>query len=234
MKFLNDYRLFWRETRRHFRTTGAVLPSSPFLARALAAPLEERHTAARILEVGPGTGAVTRAIAKRMRADDTLDAVELNEQFVEQLRQRIERHADFARTRSQIRVIHCSVQDLPGEAVYDYIISGLPLNSFPSSLVKLIFQAYRRLLKPGGVLTYFEYVLVRQLQTPFVNRFERRRLYRVGRVVDEYIRAFQVDRERVFMNVPPAVVRHLKLKPVEAAANPAAIPAARKGGLAVR
>jgi hypothetical protein len=46
-----------------------------------------------------------------------------------------------------------------------------------------------------------------------VNKGERRRLYRVGRVVNKYIKAFQTRRERVFMNVPPAIVRHLHLKP---------------------
>jgi len=63
------------------------------------------------------------------------------------------------------------------------------------------------------VLSYFEYVLIRQLKTPFAGRRERRRLYRVGRLVGQYIRSFQVRREQVLMNVPPAVVRHLHLKP---------------------
>ncbi len=72
---------------------------------------------------------------------------------------------------------------------------------------------YERLLKPGGTLTYYEYVLIRQLKTPFVGRRERRRLYRVGRVIGDYIRDFQVRRQKVLINVPPAIVRHLHLKP---------------------
>jgi phospholipid N-methyltransferase len=112
-----------------------------------------------------------------------------------------------------VEIIHAGVEELLGEGVYDFIISGLPLNNFPVALVRKIFQAYNRLLKPGGTLSYYEYVLIRQLKTPFVNRRERRRLYRVGRVVGKYIRAHQIRRQRVFMNVPPAVVRHLRLKP---------------------
>lgn len=217
MSFWSEYGVFWRETRRSFRTTGAVMPSSPFLAQAMIAPLDNISHGARILEVGPGTGSVTRAIARRLRPHDHLDAVELNPQFVEQLRRRCEREPAFADRRDQISVIHSAVENLPGDGVYDFIVSCLPFNSFPSGLVRRIFSAYSRLLKPGGMLTYFEYVLVRQLQTPFVNRVERRRLYRVGRVVDQYIRDFQVHRERVFMNVPPAIVRHLQLKPVAVA-----------------
>jgi hypothetical protein len=51
------------------------------------------------------------------------------------------------------------------------------------------------------------------LKTPFVNRRERRRLYKIGRVVGSYVRDFQIHRERIFINVPPAMVRHLRFQP---------------------
>ena len=89
----------------------------------------------------------------------------------------------------------------------------MPLNNFSVAQVREIYRVYNRLLKPGGTLTYYEYVFIRQLKTPFSDRRERRRLYRVGRVVGRYIRTYQVRRERVLMNMPPAVVRHLRLKP---------------------
>ena len=193
--------------RRNFRTTGAILPSSRFLARALAKHLEAPRPAARILEVGPGSGSVTVEIARRMRTDDRLDAVEINPHFVELLRQRVAREDVFRPVREQIEIVQAGLQELPGESVYDYIVSGLPLNNFSVDLVRQIFASYSRLLKPGGVLTYYEYVLVRQLKTPFVDRRERRRLFRVGRVVGHYIRDYQIRRERIFINVPPATVR---------------------------
>jgi phospholipid N-methyltransferase len=213
MSFWSECGTFLKESRRHFRATGALLPSSRFLARTLAAPLSGVRTPCRILEVGPGTGAVTRAIARRLIPGDQLDAVELNPRFVERLRLILLHDPVLIARRPQIRVIHSPVQELPGEAVYDHIISGLPLNNFPVTVVREIFKAYSRLLKPDGVLTYFEYVLIRQLKSPFVGRRERRRLYRVGRVVSEYIRTYQVRRKQVLMNVPPAIVRHLHLKP---------------------
>jgi phospholipid N-methyltransferase len=213
MSFWSECGTFFKESRRHFRATGALLPSSRFLARTLAAPLSATRPPCRILEVGPGTGAVTRAIARRMIPGDQLDAVELNPRFVERLRLIVLHDPVLIARKPQIRVIQGLVQELEGEAVYDHIISGLPLNNFPVTVVRDIFKGYSRLLKPGGVLTYFEYVLIRQLKTPFVGRRERRRLYRVGRVVSEYIRSYQVRRKQVLMNVPPAVVRHLHLKP---------------------
>src|SRR3712207_2100544 len=59
---VRDHLEFLRQFRRQFETTGAVAPSSRFLAAAMTGPLSRRTKPARILEVGPGTGAVTRKI----------------------------------------------------------------------------------------------------------------------------------------------------------------------------
>jgi phosphatidylethanolamine/phosphatidyl-N-methylethanolamine N-methyltransferase len=221
MNYLSECGTFFRESRRHFRATGAVMPSSRFLARALASPLGGPRRPCHILEVGPGTGSVTREVLKRMIPGDRLDAVELNEHFVQRIRLLLQHDPRFSRFREQVRVIHSPVEKIVGEGVYDHIISGLPLNNFPVALVREIFRAYMRLLKPGGTLSYFEYSLIRQLKSPFVGRRERRRLYRVGRIVNGYIRSYQVQRQQVLMNVPPAVVRHLHLKPSFSAAKQA-------------
>jgi phospholipid N-methyltransferase len=213
MRYLEECGDFIRECRRHFRSTGAILPSSRFLARALASDLRRSRSPARILEVGPGTGSVTREILKQLLPGDHLDAVEINGYFVSRLQQRFLEEPLFASRRHQVRIIHGGVEELPGEGVYDFIVSGLPLNNFPVELVRSIFRVYSRLLKPGGTLTYYEYVFVRQLKAPFVNRRERRRLYRVGRIVSRYINNYQVRRERIFINVPPALVRHLCFTP---------------------
>jgi phospholipid N-methyltransferase len=213
MRYWLEAGRFFREYRRHGRSTGALLPSSRFLARALVSELRKRRSPGRILEVGPGTGSVTQQIIRHLLPDDRLDAVEINGQFVTLLRRRLEQEWSFRCLPNQVRIIEAAVESLPGEGIYDFIVSGLPLNNFPVAQIRSIFAAYRRLLKPGGTLTYYEYVLIRQLKTPFCNRRERRRLYRVGRLVGGYIRSFQVRRERILINVPPAIVRHLRLKP---------------------
>lgn len=213
MGFWSDYGAFWKVSRKSFRTTGAVMPSSRFLAKALTTALEGPRKPAHILEVGPGTGAVTKKIAQQLQTDDRLDCVELNEQFADRVRSLIQTNAVFDSHRDHIQVIHAGVEELPGDGVYDFIISGLPFNSFPGVVVSRIFESFSRLLKPGGVLSYFEYEFIRQLQTPFVNKDERIRLHHVGKVVNKYIKAYQTRRERVFMNVPPAIVRHLHMKP---------------------
>src|SRR5437773_2720220 len=77
-----EYRIFIREARDSFHTVGAVLPSGRFLARAIASQLRGRDRPMRVLEVGPGTGALTWEIVRYIRPQDRLDIVELNSQFV--------------------------------------------------------------------------------------------------------------------------------------------------------
>jgi phospholipid N-methyltransferase len=213
MRYWTQCGRFLGECRRHFRDTGAILPSSRFLARALVSELRGPRGPSRILEVGPGTGSVTKEILRHLRPGDHFDAVEINSHFIEMLRKRLEREWYRHPLRDCIHLIHAPVEELIGAGVYDYIVSGLPLNNFPVGQVRKIFRAYDRLLKPGGTLTYYEYVFIRQLKTPFAGRRERRRLHCVGRVVGNYIDNYQVRRERIFINVPPATVRHLRFKP---------------------
>jgi phospholipid N-methyltransferase len=224
MSFLKDCAEFLGEFRRNFHTTGAILPSSRFLARALVSEVALPRGPARILEVGPGTGPVTREIARVLQPDDRLVAVEINPKFVRHLRERIQIEPLFKEHAHKIELIEAPVESLPGEGVYDFIISGLPFNNFPPGQVRAIFRTFVRLLKPGGTMTYFEYLLVRQLKTPFVNHQERRRLRHVGRVIARYVREYQVRHKRVLVNVPPATVRHLRFKPAPVPTPPASTP----------
>jgi phospholipid N-methyltransferase len=217
MRYLAECGSFFREYRRNGRSTGAVLPSSRFLGAALVSGLKKARGPARILEAGPGTGAVTQQIVRYLIAGDHLDVVEINAEFVAVLERRFREEWAFQFCREQLHLIHRGIEEVEGENVYDMIISALPLNSFPPQQVREIFKAYTRLLKPGGTLSYYEYVGIRQLTTPFVNRSERRRLSEVGDVVSGYIDSYQVRSQQVLINVPPAVVRHLSLKPVELA-----------------
>jgi phospholipid N-methyltransferase len=209
MRTWAEYKHFFKEFRRDFHHTGAVLPSGFFLSQALVRPLRLPRRTAHILEVGPGTGSVTREIARRLQVGDRLDAVEINPRFAQMLQQKVRRDPLLSFWQDDIRVINAPFQEIVGESIYDFIISGLPLNNFTVAEIRSVFAAFTRLLRPGGTLVYFEYALVRQLKTPFVSRHERRRLFRVSRVVGRYIREHQVRRERIFINVPPAIVRQL-------------------------
>ncbi len=210
MRFLTECRQFYRQFREQYHTTGSILPSSRALARAMTRPLRHAKTARRILEVGPGTGAITAQIVRELRAGDQFDIVEINPEFVAFLGQRFSEEPDFRKRRKQTRIMHCPLQEVPGEHLYDFMISGLPLNNFSLALVEDIYKSYERLLKPTGTLTCFEYLWIRQMKMPFVKESERDRLAKLTRYLKVKIRRHQIGEEFVFLNVPPAVARHLR------------------------
>ena len=210
MQYWTECREFFGQFRRQYHTTGSILPSSRALGRALCRPLRSAKAPRSILEVGPGTGAVTAEIVRNLRAGDRLDIVEINADFVSVIKRRFEQDDEFRRRAGQTRVIHAPLQDHPGEAVYDFMISGLPLNNFSLDLVDCIFRSYRRLLKPEGILSYFEYLAIRDLKRPLVPRADRERLAALGAYLDDKIRSFQVAEDVVIWNVPPAVARHFR------------------------
>ena len=210
MRYWSECRAFFGQFRQQYTTTGSILPSSRALGRALTRPMRRAKPPRRVLEVGPGTGAVTRVIVQHLRPGDQLDIVEINAKFVEVIKARFGEEPEFQRKRGQASIIHAPLQEVPGEAVYDFMISGLPLNNFPMTLVEDIFRSYERLLKPAGVLSYFEYLAIRDLKMPFVPEPERQRLQTLSAYLEEKIEAHQVAADNVPLNVPPAVARHFR------------------------
>ena len=196
---------------RNFHTTGAILPSGRYLAGALARFVREKSLPPRrILEVGPGTGAVTRHIIAGMGSADCLDLVELNQTFVEQLEQRFRTEAAFRAVANCSRVLHCPVEDLPRSERYHVIVSGLPLNNFAATDVERILAALRDLLAPGGTLSFFEYIAVRPLRTLVSGRAERDRLRGIGKALGNLLGDREIRRDAVWLNVPPAWVHHVR------------------------
>jgi phospholipid N-methyltransferase len=223
-----DYRVFWREFRKQYHTTGAVLPSGRALAAALARFVRDGEVppatgakgraamdtpaapGRRILEVGPGTGAVTGQILRAMGPDDQLFLVERNDQFVAQLRARLADDPAFSSAAGRITMIHASVEDLPENEPYDLIISGLPLNNFAAETVSRILDKLRRLLAPGGTLSFFEYVAVRKAKSLISTNAERERLRGIDHIFDEMLGQHEVHRDLVLANVTPAWVHHVR------------------------
>jgi phospholipid N-methyltransferase len=210
MQYFTECRQFYRQFRQQYYTTGSIMPSSRALARAMTRPMRQCQGPRRILEVGPGTGAVTSEIVRQLRPGDEFDIVEINADFAAFLGQRFSEEPDFRRRRQQTRIMHQPLQEVPGEHEYDFMISGLPLNNFSLDLVEDIFRSYERLLKPEGTLTSYEYVWIRAMKMPFVGPSERDRLTRLTHYLDAKVRHYQIGEEIVFLNVPPAVARHLR------------------------
>ena len=207
---LSDYRLFFREFRRHFHTTGAVLPSGRALASALACHVRGGQGPRRILEVGPGTGAVTASIVAALGPQDHFDMVELNADFVAHLRERFESEPAFAAVKERSRVIHGRLEDLPEGEPYDLVISCLPLNNFAVEDVEAILRIFAKILKPDGTLSFFEYMAVRPARSLICTSTERQRLRGISRALGEMLKRHELRCDWIWPNVPPAWVHHVR------------------------
>jgi phosphatidylethanolamine/phosphatidyl-N-methylethanolamine N-methyltransferase len=143
---------FAREFLKNRTSVGAVLPSSPALAEVMvkAAHLGEARS---VLELGPGTGPFTELIAAVMRPDQQYVGVELNETFVQTLRQRFP-SMTFLQGGAQDVDLTAPLRNVES---FDCIISGLPWAAFPERLQDSILGAVLPKLTPGGRFVTFAY-----------------------------------------------------------------------------
>lgn len=210
MASFRDQLLFFRQFRERFETTGAVLPSSRFLARAMTRPLARCNGPRRILEVGPGTGAVTNQIVRQVRADDRFDLVEINPEFASLLENRFANDPHYQPAAAVSKVHVCPLQEFKADGEYDAIISGLPFNNFPAELVESLVDRCLSLLKPGGTFSMFEYMFVRPIRLTVTRGAEKDRLAAIEQIMQSRFKTQRVQRDWIFINVPPAWVQHLR------------------------
>ncbi len=131
------------------RAMGAVAPSGRSLGRLMARGC---GSGACVVEVGPGTGALTRAILDKGVSESDLCLVERDERFVEILEARFPGarivHGDAAALGEHL-------EDLAGRV--DFVISSLPLLLFPDARKRSLLAAAFSLLADGGAFHQFTY-----------------------------------------------------------------------------
>lgn len=207
---ISNYVEFYRQFRQRFKTTGAIAPSSRFLARSMIGPMQIAEGPRRVLEVGPGTGAVTNELVRQLRPGDRLDLVEINETFADILRRRLENEAPWQSVSDQCEVHVLPLQEFQAEQPYDFVISGLPMNNFEPDLVSELLSCCFRLMSEGGVLSYFEYMYIRGIKCSVTRGDEKKRIRAIDEIVGQWQDRYRFDRDWIFVNLPPAWVQHLK------------------------
>ena len=184
------------------KSVGAILPSSPYLAEKITKNIRKSDKPLKILEVGAGTGVFTTLIGAKLKPDDILDVIELNSNFCDILKRSFEEERNIK--------VHCvSIMDWNPEYKYDFIISGLPFNAFNPELVRNILDKYQELIKPGGMISYFEYMFLANIKRIVLSEKEKAESEGTLLNVTEFRNKFKVQRDRVWLNMPPAYVYHL-------------------------
>lgn len=146
---VNDWLSFAQRMARNPRSVGALGPSGAPLAHAMAAQVDPAADD-RILELGPGTGAITRALLARGVESRRILAVEADGKFARLLRDRI----------PGIEVLQGDAMrpdDIAGHGPFGAVISSLPLLNFPDADVVRFIEAMLDLLPPGAPFVQYSY-----------------------------------------------------------------------------
>jgi phosphatidylethanolamine/phosphatidyl-N-methylethanolamine N-methyltransferase len=154
---LEDVVMFAKEFYKNPDQMGGFGPCSPYLGEAAVDSIPRKKIGSgplRILEIGSGTGSVTRQLMKRISSGTVVDLVEMQPDLCEMLKKEFcsEKYKDFTVN------VHCKmIQDFKPEYKYDSIVCTVPFNSLPSSIVKEIWQNVLNLLVDGGTVSYVAY-----------------------------------------------------------------------------
>ena len=149
----NDHWLFLTHFRKSPRTVGAIAPSSQQLARRMLDGLELTPRT-RLVELGPGTGAITGEIDRRLPESASCLAIDIDPVFSSRVGVRWPRIVSVCDRAERLAEIAGSRDLLP----VDHIVSGLPFASLPAASASAIVAAIVASLRAGGTFTTFQYV----------------------------------------------------------------------------
>jgi phospholipid N-methyltransferase len=165
---------------------GAIAPSSKRLAEMM---LLEFKPGDFVVEIGPGTGAITRIIRQRLVDPKRYLGFDINREFVEKLRENFQ-DLNFVQDSAENLGTH-----FQGGAQADYIVCSLPWAIWPAEHQAKVLKGLMAPLKKGGYLATFAYWPT--LYTPAGFGFRRMLTRKFKKVETTKI---------VWGNIPPAVV----------------------------
>ncbi|MBN9587871.1 MAG: hypothetical protein BGN85_01705 [Alphaproteobacteria bacterium 64-11] len=140
---------FWRAFLANPLKVASPVPSGPVLGRAIAAAVDPRRPGA-VLELGPGSGAVTAALLARGVAPADLLAIEWEPEFCGHLRRRF---PGITLIQGDAFAFAELVQDRPLKA----IVSGLPVLGLSKARRRRFLGQALDVLGEGGVFVQFSY-----------------------------------------------------------------------------
>jgi len=153
---LADSARFIRQWVENPRLIGAVSPSGPALAKAMASYVDLKKEGP-IIELGPGTGPVTQALLARGIAPERLVLVEYEQGFCHLL---AERYPGVQIVQGDAYSLKNTLQNkLSAQPIT--VVSSLPLLVRPErDRVELLHQAFE-LMGPDGLFIQFTYGLTK-------------------------------------------------------------------------
>ncbi|MFO0295768.1 MAG: class I SAM-dependent methyltransferase [Rhodospirillales bacterium] len=150
--------LFLRRWLAHPLKVGALLPSSAWLGRLVARNVT-LGPGEYVVEVGAGTGTVTRELLASGIPSDRLFVVELDPDLCAFLRRQLPGANVIQGDATQLRALLPA--DVPGKV--RTVISGIPMVTLPLPLQRRMIDAWFDVMGPGGRMLQYTYSLVSPL-----------------------------------------------------------------------
>lgn len=169
-----------REFLRQPQLVGSAFPASQVLVDRLLDPVDWSN-ARVVVEYGPGSGPLTRAMLQRMPRDSRLVTLDVSPHFTRHLQRTIDDPRLLAVTASASAV--ADILASHGLSPADLIVTGIPFSTMSSQLADQIMDASVQVLAPGGQ------VLAYQMRTAVADYLEPR----FGKVRKSF----------VWRNIPP-------------------------------
>ncbi|MCE9531042.1 MAG: NAD-binding protein, partial [Planctomycetes bacterium] len=129
---------------KHGSTIASFVPSSRFLAKALIRGIDWSN-AKCLVELGAGTGPVTRQLVKHARRDTKLVVIEQDPDFCRRLREKFPGATNLDIVEGDAGKLDQILAER-GITMCDHILSGLPTPSLPVSLREAIMAAAQKVL----------------------------------------------------------------------------------------
>lgn len=191
----------------HPTEVGTIAPCSKYAAYEITKPIRELRKKSdgylRILEVGAGSGAFTDQIIKDACDNYKLDAVEINVELSELLKERFKNNHN-------VHIHQADIIEWEPTDHYDVIISALPFNIFSKEMLQKIFEKYLLVAVPGTYLSYFELRGTTRLRKLFLSEYQTQLLDDKLKYIRAFRKKYLVETVPVSMNVPPIYVYHLR------------------------
>lgn len=156
---LGDRIAFFREFLKHPQQVASIVPSSRFLERRVVEVAGVR-SAGTVVELGAGTGGMTRAILATMPREARLLSVEINPRFQTSLERigdsRLVAHIGSAGDLDEVISSHSLAEP-------EVVISGIPFSKIGRASASRILETISTVLAPGG--RFVAYQLHRRVES---------------------------------------------------------------------
>lgn len=199
---LKETEYFLKAAVRNFQQVGTVFPTSKWIAQTMCKPLFaalNKGANPTVLEIGAGTGSITKLLYKVADKLSRLVVCECNPFYSKYLKAMLNK--DFPELINRVEFFEDKIEEFREKSKFDYIISTVPLLCMEREQILSVLRKIQDLSHDDTILTHVEHLGARQLKLAL--RKDIRDIYR-------RLQQAQLDSEIVYMNYLPMKVLIIK------------------------